>query len=92
MQQARQLMTVENQAGTTPRPNQGRHAAQTATQLSQPLLASLCNRLARAIAARDYVGAGQTRGTLARLSLKNPSRLGLAQKAYHRTMTLGVDA
>lgn len=92
MNQAHQLITVENQAGATPRSNQGRRTAQTATQLSQPLLASLCNRLARAIAARDHVGAGQTRGTLARLSLKHPGRLGLAQRAYHRTMTLGVDA
>lgn len=92
MKKARQLMTMENQAGATPGPNQRPRAAQTATQLSQPLLAALCNRLARAIAAHDHVGAGQTRGTLARLSLKNPGRLGLAQRAYHRTMTLGVDA
>lgn len=92
MQQARQRITVENQTSATPGSYQGRRAAQPATQLSQPLLASLCNRLARAIAAHDSVGAGQTRGTLARLSLKHAGRLGLAQRAYRRTMTLGADA
>lgn len=92
MKQARQLMRLERQAGATPSQNQERRAAQSVAQLSQPLLASLCNRLTRAIAARDHVGAGQTRGTLVRLSLKHHGRLSVAQRAYHRTMTLGADA
>lgn len=92
MKQAHQLMRLERQAGATPSQNQERRAAQSVAQLSQPLLASLCNRLTRAIAARDHVGAGQTRGMLARLSLKQHGRLSVAQRAYRRTMTLSADA
>lgn len=92
MKQADQVMTLERQAGATPGLYQERRAATNATQLSQPLLASLCNRLARAIAGQDHIGAGQTRGTLARLALNNRGRRIVAQRAYHRTMTLDTDA
>ncbi|HEX6288692.1 MAG TPA: hypothetical protein VFZ66_05845 [Herpetosiphonaceae bacterium] len=61
---------------------------------SQPiqagLIAALCNRLGRALASDDPVGAGYARGALARVSLQHQQRSLRARCAYQRTA--GEDA
>lgn len=97
MKQARHLTLVERQTGAIPTSSREHREAQSQPMAksthSQPLLvAVLCNRLTRAIKAHDPVGAGHTRGTLVRLSLKSRERLTRAQKDYSHMINLGADA